>query len=95
MAGCGPAKYLTGHLRSFAPADQLQNQDDQGNDEQNVDQTARHVEAKAKRPEDKKKNKDGPKHKYELFETSLPTNRLWPVPRMSLSREILLHGWTW
>jgi hypothetical protein len=49
-------------LRHPAPGDQLENQDDQGNNKQYVNETARHVETKAERPKDKKNNKDVPKH---------------------------------
>ena len=60
-----PCKLPYRQLRSPAPGDQLQNQDDDGNNEQKVNQTARHVETEAKRPKNKKNNKDGPKHRIQ------------------------------
>jgi hypothetical protein len=57
------ANYLAGHLRNPAPGNQLQDQDDDGSNEQNVNQTAYEVETEAKRPKNKENNKDGPKHK--------------------------------
>ena len=67
-----------------APGDQLQNQDDEGNNEQNVNQTARDMKTQAKRPKNKKNYQDVPKHKIEvLFSVGLRLmNRRRPVPRM-------------
>jgi hypothetical protein len=67
-----------------APGDQLQNQDDEGNNEQNVNQTARDVKTQAKRPKNKKNYQDVPKHKIEvLLSVGLRLmNRRRPVPRM-------------
>ena len=67
-----------------APGDQLQNQDDEGNNEQNVNQTARDVKTQAKRPKNKKNYQDVPKHKIEvLFSVGLRLmNRRRPVMRM-------------
>ena len=69
-----------------APGDQLENQDDEGNNEQNVNQTARDVKTQAKRPKNKKNYQNVPKHKIEvLFSVGLRLmNRRRPVPRMPL-----------
>jgi len=60
LGGMWPCKLPYRQLRSPAPGDQLQNQDDDGNNEQKVNQTARDVETEAKRPKDKKNNKNLP-----------------------------------
>jgi hypothetical protein len=59
-------RYLIGHLNP-APGDQLQNQDGEGNNEQNVNQTARDVKTEAKRPKNKKNSQDVPKHRIEAL----------------------------
>jgi hypothetical protein len=49
-------------LRNASAANQLKNQNDQGNDEQKMDETAAHVANKSKQPQDQQDYKNGPKH---------------------------------
>ena len=52
-------------LQGSPPANQLQNEHHKGDQKQNVNVSAQHVEAdEAKQPENQQDYKDSPKHKY-------------------------------